>query len=87
MADNFVIPEVPKEASGAPPRLCSLTQPTLAEMQQTRDVSAGATRGARKTLDTLVGGVEGSATRGASAAPDDGGAAMTGRLFVFDVKP
>lgn len=86
-AENFVILAVPKDASGAPPRLCSLTQPTLAEMQQTRDVSAGATRGARKTLDTLVGGVEGSATRGASAAPDDGGAAMTGRLFVFDVKP
>lgn len=86
-AENFVILAVPKDASGAPPRLCSLTQPTLAEMQQTRDVSAGITRGARKTLDTLVGGVEGSATRGASAAPDDGGPAMSGRLFVFDVKP
>jgi hypothetical protein len=35
----------------------------------------------------LLNGVQGATTRGASAAPEDGGPAMSGRLFVFDVKP
>ena len=86
-AENFVILAVPKDASGAAPRLCALTQPTLAAMQQTRGVKAGSTRGPKNQLSTLLNGVEGSATRGASAAPEDDGPAMSGRLFVFDVKP
>ncbi len=86
-AENFVILAVPKDGSGAAPRLCALTQPTLTAMQQTREVSAGATRGSKKKLDALMNGVQGAATRGASAAPEDGGPAMSARLFVFDVKP
>ena len=86
-AENFVILAVPKDASGAAPRLCALTQPTLAAMQQTRGVEAGSTRGPKNQLSTLLDGVEGSATRGASAAAEEDGPAMSARLFVFDVKP
>ncbi len=87
-AENFVLLAVPKDASGAAPRLCALTQPTLTAMQQTRSVEAGVTRGTRKHINTLMDGIEGGATRGASAAPEDeSGPGMTGRLFVFDVKP
>ncbi len=86
-AENFVILAVPKDGSGAAPRLCALTQPTLTAMQQTREVSAGATRGSKKKLDALMNGVQGAATRGASAAAEDDGPAMSARLFVFDVKP
>ena len=86
-AENFVILAVPKDGSGAAPRLCALTQPTLTAMQQTREVSAGVTRGSKKKLDALMNGVQGTATRGASAAAEDDGPAMSARLFVFDVKP
>ncbi len=87
-AENFVLLAVPKDASGAAPRLCALTQPTLTAMQQTRSVEAGVTRGTRKHISTLMDGIEGGATRGASAATEDeSGPGMTGRLFVFDVKP
>ena len=86
-AENFVILAVPKDGSGAAPRLCALTQPTLAAMQQTRGVEAGSTRGSKNQLSTLLNGVEGSATRGASAAAEDDGPALSARLFVFDVKP
>jgi hypothetical protein len=85
-AENFVVLAVPKEA-GAAPRLCALTQPTLSGMQQTRDVAEGVKRGSKAKLSSLMDGMQGSATRGASAAPEDGGPAMAGKLFVFDVKP
>ncbi len=85
-AENFVVLAVPKEG-GAAPRLCALTQPTLSGMQQTREVTAGVTRGSKAKLSSLMDGMQGNATRGASAAPEDGGPAMAGRLFVFDVKP
>lgn len=86
-AENFVVLAVPKDGSGAAPRLCALTQPTLSAMQQTRAVEMPGTRGSAGKLSSLLSGVEGGATRGASAAPEDGGPPMTGRLFVFDVKP
>jgi Caspase domain len=87
-AENFVILAVPKDGSGgAAPRLCALTQPTLAGMQQTRNVDMAGTRGKRNKLADLMGGVEGTTTRGASAGPDDGGPSMSGRLVTFDVKP
>ena len=85
-AENFVLLAVPKD-KGGPPRLCAIAQPTLSGMQQTREVETAATRGSKSKLSTLLNGVEGSTTRGASAAPEDGGPAMSGRLFVFDVKP
>jgi hypothetical protein len=78
---------VPKDAQRQPPKLCALTQPTLAAMQQTRAVEQPATRGGKNKLDALLGGVEGASTRGVSAAAEDDGPRMTGRLFVFDVKP
>jgi hypothetical protein len=56
-------------------------------MQQTRDVAEGVKRGSKAKLSRLMDGMQGSATRGASAAPEDGGPAMAGKLFVFDVKP
>ena len=86
-AENFVVLAVPKEPNVPPPRLCSLTQPTLSSMQQTRSVEDGGTRGKRTRLSALLGGVAGDATRGASGGDDEGGPAMSGRLFVFDVKP
>ncbi len=87
-AENFVILAVPKDKTGAAPRLCSLTQATLSGMQQTRNVEMPNTRGGKTRLATLLDGVEGAATRGASAPEEDeGGGGMTGRLFVFDVKP
>ncbi len=86
-AENFVVLAIPKDKTGTPPRLCALTQPTLAAMQQTRGTEDPATRGQKSKLATLLGGVEGNATRGASTAAEDGGPAMSGRLFVFDVKP
>ena len=87
-AENFVVLAVPKDSKGgSAPRLCSLTQPTLAGMQQTRDVEMPGQRGSKQKLSQLLNGVQGAATRGASAAPEDGGPAMSGRLFVFDVKP
>ena len=86
-AENFVILALPKYDTHQPPKLCALTQPTLAAMQQTRGVEIAGTRGANSKLATLIGSVEGASTRGVSAAPEDDGPAMTGRLFVFDVKP
>ena len=86
-AENFVVLAVPRIGSAPPPRLCSLTQPTLSDMQQTRNVENAATRGGSSKLAALMGGVAGESTRAASASDDDGGPAMTGRLFVFDVKP
>jgi hypothetical protein len=86
-AENFVVLAIPKGDAREPPKLCALTQPTLAAMQQTRDVDFGGTRGSNTKLAILIGSVEGDSTRGVSAAPDDGSPKMTGRLFVFDVKP
>ncbi len=86
-AENFVILAVPKDEQRQPPKLCALTQPTLAAMQQTRAVEQPSARGGKSKLDLLLGGVEGVATRGVSAASEDAGPKMTGRLFVFDVKP
>jgi hypothetical protein len=87
-AENFVVLAIPKSENRQPPKLCSLTQPTLAAMQQTRDVEMPTTRGEKSKLADLLGDVEGSATRGVSAATEeDSGPPMTGRLFVFDVKP
>ncbi len=86
--ENFVILATPKGEDRQPPKLCSLTQPTLQAMQQTRDVEMPGTRGSKNKLAALLGDVEGSATRGVSAAADeDEGPGMAGRLFVFDVRP
>lgn len=86
-AENFVVLAIPKDESREPPKLCALTQPTLAAMQQTRGVDFGGARGGNSKLATLIGSVEGDSTRGVSAAPEGDGPKMTGRLFVFDVKP
>ena len=86
-AENFVILGIPKGDAREPPKLCALIQPTLAAMQQTRNVDLGGTRGSNRKLATLIESVEGASTRGVSAAPDDDSPKMTGRLFIFDVKP
>ena len=86
-AENFVLLAVPKDATHQAPKLCALTQPTLTAMQQTRGIEEQSTRGKGNRLSALLGAVEGGATRGVSAAPEDDGPAMSGRLFVFDVKP
>ncbi len=85
-AENFVILAVPKGTARQPPKLCALTQPTLATMQQTREVEDKSSRGERNKLKELLTAVEGASTRGVSAAEDQG-PRMSGRLFVFDVKP
>ena len=69
------------------PKGQNLTQRTLESMQQSRAVEGEKPGGAGSRLATLLSGVQGTATRGATAAPEAGGPAMIGRLFVFDVKP
>jgi hypothetical protein len=86
-AENFVVLAVPKQGSTPAPRLCALTQPTLADMQRTRAVETPDTRAKAGTLSTLLGGIQGESTRAVSAAPEDDGPPMSGRLFVFDVRP
>jgi len=89
--ENAVILAIPQDASKIAPSMCSLIQPTLSEMQQTRSVEdKSATRGASqgKALKTLLGGITGSATRSASIAEDEGaGPTMSSALFTFDVRP
>ncbi|MCB1377657.1 MAG: caspase family protein [Alphaproteobacteria bacterium] len=82
-AENFVILAIAKDRTNQPPRLCALTQPTLSAMQQSKGDD---TRNATPKLAALLNGVGGETTRAMGSA-DDGGAAMTGRLFVFDVRP
>lgn len=88
-AENFVVLAIPKSENRQPPKLCALTQPTVSAMQQTRDVEMPGTRGSKDKLASLIGDMEGSATRGMSAAAEEesDGPQMAGRLFVFDVKP
>lgn len=83
--ENFVILAVPKDDTSTPPKLCALTQPTLAALQQTRDVEG--TRGGGNKLSKLIGGVAGGATRGVNESAATDNQPMSAQLFVFDVKP
>lgn len=85
-AENFVVLAIPKGDARQPPKLCALTQPTLTAMQQTRSVEGTLERKGGK-LSALLGAVGGETTRSFSAAAEDDGPAMSGRLFVFDVRP
>lgn len=88
--ENAVIIAIPQDASKIAPSMCSLIQPTLSAMQQTRSVEGAATRGSAqgKSLKNLLGGITGSATRAATIQEDEGGGpAMTSSLFTFDVRP
>lgn len=89
--ENAVIIAIPQDATKIAPSMCSLIQPTLSDMQQTRGIEEqSATRGSpqSKSLKTLLGGITGSATRSASIAPDEeAGPAMSSALFTFDVRP
>ncbi|MGE0006713.1 MAG: caspase domain-containing protein [Parvibaculaceae bacterium] len=89
--ENAVIIAIPQDATKIAPSMCSLIQPTLAAMQQTRGVEEkSATRGSAqgRSLKTLLGGITGSATRAASIQEDEeGGPAMSSALFTFDVRP
>ncbi|MGE3830794.1 MAG: caspase domain-containing protein [Parvibaculaceae bacterium] len=87
--ESTVILAIPQDASKIAPSMCSLIQPTLADMQQTRGVEEkSATRGTGNKLKTLLGGITGSATRGVSIPEDEEGAPqVVGNLFTFDVKP
>ncbi len=89
--ENAVILAIPQDSSKIAPSMCSLIQPTLSALQQTRSVEdQSATRGTAqgKALKTLLGGITGSATRSASIAEDESaGPAMSSSLFTFDVRP
>ena len=89
--ENTVILAIPQDSTKIAPSMCSLIQPTLSAMQQTRGVEdKSATRGSAqgKSLKTLLGGITGSATRAASVQEDEeGGPAMSSALFTFDVRP
>ncbi|MGE0240479.1 MAG: hypothetical protein AB7S59_17305, partial [Parvibaculaceae bacterium] len=89
--ENAVILAIPQDQTKIAPSMCSLIQPTLSAMQQTRSVEdKSATRGTArgKALKTLLGGITGSATRAASIQEDEeGGPAMSSALFTFDVRP
>lgn len=89
--ENAVILAIPQDQTKIAPSMCSLIQPTLSAMQQTRSVEdKSATRGSAqgKSLKTLLGGITGSATRAASIQEDEeGGPAMSSALFTFDVRP
>lgn len=86
-AENFVVLAVPKDQTKQPPKLCSLTQPALTALQSKRSATKSADSGKKSKLASLIGAVEGDTTRGSSGASEDGGPPMSGRLFVFDVKP
>jgi hypothetical protein len=89
--ENAVILAIPQDASKIAPSMCSLIQPTLSAMQQTRSVEdKSATRGTGqgKALKNLLGGITGSATRAATMEePEGGGPVMSSSLFTFDVRP
>jgi hypothetical protein len=88
--ENAVILAIPQDESKIAPRLCSLVQPTLAEMQATRGADERTTaRGAGRALKNLLGGITGSTTRSASLGgeEDQDGPRVGGSLFVFDVRP
>jgi hypothetical protein len=88
--ENVVILALPQDSTKIAPRLCSLIQPTLAEMQATRGIEEKtATRGPGRALKNLLGGVTGSATRAAAVGTEenDGGPKVGGSLYVFDVRP
>jgi hypothetical protein len=89
--ENAVILAIPQDSSKIAPSMCSLIQPTLSAMQQTRSVEEkSATRGTGqgKALKTLLGDINGSATRSASVEEDEGGGpVMSSSLFTFDVRP
>ncbi len=89
--ENAVILAIPQDASKIAPSMCSLIQPTLSAMQQTRSVEdRSATRGIGqgKSLKNLLGGITGSATRAAVVQEDErGGPIVSSGLFTFDVRP
>jgi Caspase domain len=87
--ENAVILAIPQDSTKIAPRLCSLVQRTLAEMQATRGAEEMAgTRGPGKALKTLLAGITGSSTRAASVGTEeDSGAKVSGTLYVFDVRP
>lgn len=86
--ENAVILAIPQDSSKIAPSMCSLIQPTLSAMQQTRSVEATRGTGQGKSLKNLLGGINGSATRSASIEEDEeGGPAMSSSLFTFDVRP
>jgi hypothetical protein len=89
--ENTVILAIPQDKTKIAPSMCSLIQPTLSAMQQTRSVEdQSGTRGSAqgKSLKTLLGGITGSATRAASIQEDEeGGPTMSSALFTFDVRP
>jgi hypothetical protein len=87
--ENVVILAVPEDETKIAPVLCTLIQPSIAAAQQTRAVELAATRGSNQALGRLIGGIAGSETRGANTKVSEGedGPRVTGRVFVFDVKP
>lgn len=84
-SENFVVLAVPKDETRQPPKLCALAQPTLDAMQRERSANTKSVGGNNK-LGTLLSAVSGDATRAMSSAESDG-PSMSGRLFVFDVRP
>jgi hypothetical protein len=85
--ENFVLMAAPKDDNRQPPRLCALTQPTLARMQETRSAEAGSTRGVANQLQSLLEGLEGGTATRAASDEEGGGPVVTNRLYVFDVRP
>jgi hypothetical protein len=55
--EKFVLLAIPKDETRSPPALCALIQPTLAAMQQTRDVEivAGQEDGLSELIDAILG--------------------------------
>lgn len=84
--ETFVLMATPKDDNRQPPRLCALTQPTLADAHQTRAAEAAPTRGQENQLQSLLGSLDGGTTRAASE-DEGGGLVLTNRLYVFDVTP
>lgn len=87
--ENVVILAIPQDDSNIAPRLCSLIQPSIGEMQEARSIEdQSMKRGGRRALSRLLAGINGSAQRGGAEIDEgDEGPAMAGSLFVFDLKP
>lgn len=85
--ENFVLMAAPKDDNRQPPRLCALTQPTLAKMQETRNVETPPVRGQVNQLQSLLDGLDGGTATRAASEDEGGGPVVTNRLYVFDVRP
>jgi hypothetical protein len=87
--ENIAILAIPQDETNIAPVMCTLIQPSISAAQETRAAELSSTRGTSQALSGLIGGIAGSSTRGMKTAmsEDEDGPRVTGRVFVFDLRP